>query len=80
MRLVRFFRSPLGWGRCVMMLVLMGAAWQAEAVNLNTATTQQLQQIKGIGPKTAERIRACIYRLRRLRRMKKIPKIRRISA
>ncbi len=56
MRLVRFFRSPLGWGRCVMMLVLMGAAWQAEAVNLNTATTQQLQQIKGIGPKTAERI------------------------
>lgn len=56
MRLARLFCSPLWWGRCVMALCLLGAAWHVEAIDLNQATSQQLQQIKGIGPKTAERI------------------------
>lgn len=56
MRLARLFFSPLWLGRCVMALCLLGVAWQVEAINLNQATAQQLQQVKGIGPKTAERI------------------------
>ncbi len=56
MQLARLFCSPLWLGRCVMALCLLGMAWQVEAINLNQATAQQLQQVKGIGPKTAERI------------------------
>lgn len=56
MCLLRTLSQPKQWGRFIVCLVLLGWAWQAQAVNLNQASLQQLQQIKGIGPKTAERI------------------------
>lgn len=56
MQLARFILASLGCGRYILVLVCLFSAWQVEAVNLNQATVQQLQQVKGIGPKTAERI------------------------
>lgn len=56
MRLVRFFLSPSGWGRGLVVLLLCCVSWQLEAIDLNRASSQELQQLKGIGPKTAERI------------------------
>lgn len=42
--------------RLLLLCVLSVLAWQAGAVDLNQATMVELRQIKGIGPKTAERI------------------------
>lgn len=56
MRLARFLYLPLFWARCVVFLFLALLALQLGAVDLNSATQTELQQIKGIGPKTAERI------------------------
>ncbi|MEZ2721519.1 ComEA family DNA-binding protein [Paenalcaligenes hominis] len=56
MCLFRTLSHPKQWGRVIVCVVLLAWAWQAQAVNLNQASLQQLQQIKGIGPKTAERI------------------------
>lgn len=53
-------RSTQSWRgsvvRVLLALCLFGPWGLAAAVNLNTADAQQLQQIKGIGPRTAERI------------------------
>lgn len=56
MHLVRFVLSPVFWARLVLCFMVSVVAVQAQAVDLNQATALQLQQIKGIGPKTAERI------------------------
>lgn len=56
MQLARFMLASLGWGRFILIVVCLLGAGQVEAVNVNQATVQQLQQVKGIGPKTAERI------------------------
>lgn len=56
MGLARFLYAPLFWARFCILLVLSLVALQLGAVDLNSATQAQLQQIKGIGPKTAERI------------------------
>lgn len=42
--------------RIILVLVLSVVTLSAQAVNVNQASEAQLQQIKGIGPKTAERI------------------------
>lgn len=42
--------------RLCLALVFGLAAWSVQAVNVNQASAAQLQQIKGIGPKTAESI------------------------
>ncbi|GAA5086062.1 MAG: DUF655 domain-containing protein [Alcaligenaceae bacterium] len=56
MRLVQFFSNPLFWVRLAVLLVSCLVAFQAGAVDLNSASATQLQQIKGIGPKMAQRI------------------------
>lgn len=56
MQLARFILASLGWGRSILIVICLFSAWRVEAVNVNQATVQQLQQVKGIGPKTAERI------------------------
>ncbi|MBN2645897.1 MAG: helix-hairpin-helix domain-containing protein [Desulfuromonadaceae bacterium] len=42
----------------VLLLTLMapGAVISAALININTATAEQLQQVQGIGPSTAEKI------------------------
>lgn len=42
--------------RLLLLCVLSALMWQASAVDLNQAGLAELRQIKGIGPKTAERI------------------------
>lgn len=37
-------------------LLVSSPAWSDEAVNINTATVEQLQSVKGIGPKLAHAI------------------------
>ena len=56
MPLARFLFTPLFLARCIFLCVIGFMALQAVAVDLNKATLNELQQIKGIGPKTAERI------------------------
>lgn len=56
MRLARFLFGPIVWARLFLFFTLTLVAVQAAAIDLNQATALQLQQIKGIGPKTAERI------------------------
>lgn len=41
---------------CVALCMGIGSAWAGEAVNINTASAEQLQQVHGIGAKTAELI------------------------
>lgn len=56
MRLARFFFSPLFWARCSVCVFLALVAVDASALDLNQASQAELQEIKGIGPKTAARI------------------------
>lgn len=46
----RFVRAAIGLLLCLCLWSVSAVAW---AVNVNAATDEQLQQIKGIGPKTA---------------------------
>ncbi|NHC61760.1 ComEA family DNA-binding protein [Paenalcaligenes suwonensis] len=46
----RFARAAIGLLLCLCLWSVSAWAW---AVNVNVATDEQLQQIKGIGPKTA---------------------------
>ncbi len=54
----RFFRSTLFL--VFALIISTSVAIAAPSVNVNTATVEQLQQVKGIGPKTAEKI--VVYR------------------
>ena len=40
----------------ILLLFTLGIACASVPVNINTATAQQLQSVKGIGPQTAEKI------------------------
>lgn len=53
---VRRSRSRRGAGKALRILALAGSLLlptMVQAVDINTATVQQLQEVKGIGPKTA---------------------------
>lgn len=56
MKRVPFLRMPLFFVQLCLLGVLGLSSFQLSAVDLNQATVSDLQQIKGIGPKTAERI------------------------
>lgn len=56
MKPVYFLHLPLFFTRVCLFFLLSLFSLQAGAVDLNQATVTDLQQIKGIGPKTAERI------------------------
>jgi len=45
--------KKLLFGLLVAIFMLGAQAWAAVTVNINTASSQQLQQVQGIGPKTA---------------------------
>lgn len=56
MKLVYLLRMPLLFSQLCLFFVIGLISFQVAALDLNQATASELQQIKGIGPKTAELI------------------------
>lgn len=56
MKFAYYLRMPLFLIQVCLFFVLVLSSFQVVAVDLNQATVTDLQQIKGIGPKTAELI------------------------